>query len=72
MAAALIRSQLFQAVQDAKATVERQPRPETYRALLEAQSELQRHDLEYGRPMLRSEPPPPRWPLRDAHDDKGE
>ena len=60
MTAALIRSQLCQAVQDAKATVERHPRPKSYRALLEAQSDLQRHDLEYGRPMLRSEPPPPK------------
>ena len=45
---------------DAKATVERQPRPETYRALLEAQSDLQRHDVEYGRPTLRSEPRTPK------------
>jgi hypothetical protein len=43
--------------------VEENPRPETYRALLEAQSELQRHDLSYDwcvrcplvPPMLRRE-----------------
>jgi len=29
--------------------VEKNPRPETYRALLEAQSELQRYDLNHAR-----------------------
>src|SRR5262245_5214934 len=32
-------------------------RGETYRALLESQSDLQRHDLEYGRKTLRSDSP---------------
>ena len=57
MTAASIRSQLLYAVQEARAAVERVPRPETYRALLESQSDLQRHDLEYGRKTLRSDPP---------------
>jgi hypothetical protein len=57
MTAASIRSQLLYAVQEAKAAVERVPRPETYRALLESQSDLQQHDLEYGRKTLRSDPP---------------
>ena len=56
MTSASNRSQLLHAVQEAKAAVERVPRPETYRALLEAQSDLQRHDLEYGRKTLRSDP----------------
>jgi hypothetical protein len=55
MTAASIRSQLLHAVQEAKAAVV--PRPETYRAPLESQSDLQRHDLEYGRKTLRSDPP---------------
>jgi len=57
MTAASIRSQLLYAVQEAKAAVERVPRPETYRALLESQSDLHRHDLEYGRKTLRRDAP---------------
>jgi hypothetical protein len=49
MTAATDRSVLLRAVQAAKEAVEKKPRPETYRALLEAQSELQRYDLSYGR-----------------------
>jgi hypothetical protein len=49
MTAATDRSQLLRAVADAKRAVEENPRPETYRALLEAQSELQRYDLTHGR-----------------------
>jgi hypothetical protein len=55
MTAASIRSQLLGAVADAKVAVEKNPRPETYRALLEAQSELQRHDLQYSRKNLRGD-----------------
>jgi hypothetical protein len=49
MTATTIRTELLRAVDAAKDAVEKNPRPETYRALLEAQSELQRHDLDYGR-----------------------
>src|SRR6266480_1961986 len=52
MTAATIRSELLQAIEAAKEAVEKNPRPETYRALLEAQSELQQHDLTYGRNRL--------------------
>jgi hypothetical protein len=62
MTAATIRSQLLQAVAEAKRAVEENPRPETYRALLEAQSELQRHDLSYGKNRLvREMPARPRY-----------
>jgi hypothetical protein len=57
MTAASIRSQLLRAVADAKAAVEKNPRPETYRALLEAQSELQRHDLGFGKKKMRRDLP---------------
>ena len=56
MIAATDRSQLLGAVADAKRAVEENPRPETYRALLEAQSELQRYDLTYGKGRLRELP----------------
>jgi hypothetical protein len=56
MTAATDRSQLLQAVADAKRAVEKNPRPETYRALLEAQSELQRYDLRFGKGKLRELP----------------
>jgi hypothetical protein len=49
MTAATIRSELLRAIEAAKDAVEENPRPETYRGLLEAQSELQRHDLGCGR-----------------------
>ena len=52
MTAATIRTELLRAVDAAKDAVEKNPRPETYRALLEAQSKLQRHDLNYGKPTL--------------------
>jgi hypothetical protein len=71
MTAASIRSQLLYTVQEAKAAVERVPRPETYRALLESQSDLQRHDLEYGRrceAILHHA----RWSRRDVDDAKAE
>jgi hypothetical protein len=64
MTAATIRSELVRAVEAAKAAVEKSPRPETYRALLEAQSELQRHDLQYSRKTLRGAPPATRGPGR--------
>jgi hypothetical protein len=57
MTAATDRSQLLRAVADAKRAVEENPRPETYRALLEAQSELQRYDLTHGRNRLVRELP---------------
>jgi hypothetical protein len=44
MTAAIDRSVLLRAVEAAKEAVEKNPRPETYRALLEAQRELQRYD----------------------------
>jgi hypothetical protein len=50
MTAATIRTELLRAVDAARDAVEKNPRPETYRALLEAQSALRRHDLDYGRP----------------------
>jgi len=48
MTAATDRSVLRRAVEAAMEAVEKNPRPETYRALLEAQSELHRYDLTYG------------------------
>jgi hypothetical protein len=44
MTAAIDRSVLLRAVEAAKEAVEKNPRAETYRALLEAQRELQRYD----------------------------
>lgn len=56
MTAAIDRSVLLRAVEAAKEAVEKNPRPETYRALLEAQSELQRYDLRFGKGKLRELP----------------
>jgi hypothetical protein len=74
MTAATIRTELLRAVDAARDAVEKNPRPETYRALLEAQSELQRHDLDYGRPAPGRQSSPqherglPRW--RGASDQR--
>lgn len=56
MTAATDRSVLRRAVEAAMEAVEKNPRPETYRALLEAQSALHRYDLTYGRRPLRDLP----------------
>jgi hypothetical protein len=56
MAAGIDRPALVRVVEVSMEAVEKNPRPETYRALLEPQSELQRYDLTYGKGTLRELP----------------
>jgi hypothetical protein len=71
MTAATDRSQLLGAVADAKRAVEENPRPETYRALLEAQSELQRYDLTHTQ-QTSARVPEPNAPVEIAGMKKGQ